>query len=253
MRDGDGDRRRWPRRSRRSVERDAAVQAVRSKAAALVRETTGDRSFTDVNYIIPTFILTQLPIGLIGLLIVAILMAATDTIAGELNSLSTATVIDFYKRRFKPEASDAHYLAVSKVGDRRLGAVRVRGRRVGGGARLADRGGQPLRIVLLRIDPRRLHPRGRLSARHGQRRVRRADRRHGVGGVGGELTSVAFLWHNVIGAVAVVVVGLVVSAVDPAGARKADRMIFGKFIIVIVLVIVVFWLIGGLLRDRTRR
>jgi hypothetical protein len=29
-------------------------------------------------------------------------------------------------------------------------------------------------------------------------------------------TSVAFLWHNVIGAVAVVVVGLLVSAVDPA-------------------------------------
>ena len=62
-----------------------------------------DRSFTDVNYIIPTFILTQLPIGLIGLLIVAIIMAATDTIAGELNSLSTATVIDFYKRWFAPE------------------------------------------------------------------------------------------------------------------------------------------------------
>src|SRR5262249_17279436 len=70
---------------------------------------------TDVNYIIPTFILTQLPIGLIGMLIVAILMAATDTIAGELNSLSTATVIDFYKRRVKPEAPDAHYLRVSKA------------------------------------------------------------------------------------------------------------------------------------------
>ena len=75
----------------------------------------GDRTFTDVNYIIPTFILTQLPIGLIGLLIVAILMAATDTIAGELNSLSTATVIDFYKRRVRPAAPDAHYLTVSKI------------------------------------------------------------------------------------------------------------------------------------------
>ena len=55
-----------------------------------------------MNYIIPTFILTQLPIGLVGLLILAIIMAATDTIAGELNSLSTATVIDFYKRHFRP-------------------------------------------------------------------------------------------------------------------------------------------------------
>jgi Na+/proline symporter len=32
-------------------------------------------------------------------------------------------------------------------------------------------------------------------------------------------TKVAFLWHNVIGAVAVVVVGLVVAALDPARKR----------------------------------
>ncbi len=60
-------------------------------------------------------------------------------------------------------------------GDRRLGVVCLRGRGVGGGARLADRGGQPLRIVLLRLDPRRLHPRGCLSPRHRHRRVHRAD------------------------------------------------------------------------------
>ena len=42
-------------------------------------------------------------------------MAATDTIAGELNSLSTATVIDFYRRWWKPVATDAHYLRVSKI------------------------------------------------------------------------------------------------------------------------------------------
>ena len=168
------------------VERNAAVEAVRARATALVRETTGDRSFTDVNYIIPTFILTQLPIGLIGMLIVAILMAATDTIAGELNSLSTATVIDFYKRRFRPERLRRALPAGLQGGDRRLGTVCLRGRGLGGGARLADRGGQPLRIVLLRLDPRRLHPGGRVSPRDRQRRVRRTDRRHGVGGVGGE-------------------------------------------------------------------
>jgi hypothetical protein len=30
-------------------------------------------------------------------------------------------------------------------------------------------------------------------------------------------------------------------------------MIFGKFVIVVVAVIVVFWMIGGVLRGRTRR
>src|SRR4030095_14555995 len=64
---------------------------------------------------LPTFMLTRLPIGLIGLLIVGILMAATDTIAAELNSLSTATVMDFYKRWLRPTASDHHYLTISKI------------------------------------------------------------------------------------------------------------------------------------------
>jgi hypothetical protein len=30
-------------------------------------------------------------------------------------------------------------------------------------------------------------------------------------------------------------------------------MIFGKFVIAIVIVVFVFWLIGGLMRHRTRR
>ena len=84
-------------------EQEAAVRSVRRKAADLVR-ATGDNTPNDVNYIIPRFILDELPVGLIGLLIVAIILAATDTIAGELNSLSTATVIDFYRRRVRPTA-----------------------------------------------------------------------------------------------------------------------------------------------------
>jgi len=30
-------------------------------------------------------------------------------------------------------------------------------------------------------------------------------------------------------------------------------VIFGRFVIAVIVVLVVFWLIGGLLRDRTRR
>ena len=30
-------------------------------------------------------------------------------------------------------------------------------------------------------------------------------------------------------------------------------MIFGRFMIAVVIVIVAFWMIGGLIRDRTRR
>ena len=45
-----------------------------------------------------------------------------SSIAAELNSLSTATLIDFYKRHLKPEATDAHYMTRVVDGDRRCGA-----------------------------------------------------------------------------------------------------------------------------------
>ena len=47
---------------------------------------------------VPDFVMTHLPIGLVGLLIAAIFAAAMSTISAELASLSTATVIDFYRR-----------------------------------------------------------------------------------------------------------------------------------------------------------
>jgi SSS family solute:Na+ symporter len=97
------------------LQADAEIKAVRSEALALVRTVSGDRNYSDANYVFPTFITTQLPIGMIGLMMVAIILAATDSIAAELNSLSTATVIDFYKRYVKTEAPDQHYLTVSKL------------------------------------------------------------------------------------------------------------------------------------------
>ena len=90
-------------------------QAIRARATSLVRTAEGDQSYTDVNYIILTFIPTRLPIGLIGLLIVGISWPRRTRLLGaELNSLSTATVMDFYKRGLDPK-TDAHYLTVSKI------------------------------------------------------------------------------------------------------------------------------------------
>ena len=167
---------------------------------ALVKESTNDQSFTDVNYIIPTFILTQLPVGLIGLLIVAILMAATDTIAGELNSLSTATVIDFYRRRFRREAPEAHYLAVSKITTGLWGlfacGVAVWAAELGSLIEVVNRFGSffygsILGVFILAVGVPRATANGAF-----------------VGLIAGMMavawtatfTGVAFLWHNVIGA-----------------------------------------------------
>ena len=199
---------------------DGAVRSVRDKAAALVREHDEDRTFTDVNYIIPTFILSQLPVGLIGLLIVAIIMAATDTIAGELNSLSTATVIDFYKRRLRPAATDAHYLTVSKIATGLWGlfacAVAVWAAELGSLIEVVNRFGSffygsILGVFILAV--------GFPAATANGAFVGLIAGMSSVAAVA-SFTRIAFLWHNVVGAVVVVIAGLAVSAVDRARSGR---------------------------------
>jgi len=102
---------------------DERVSAIRGQAATLARELgesgykefTGDTPTPDVNYVFPTFVTTRLPMGLVGLIIAAIFAAAMSSIAAELNSLATASVIDIYRRLIRKEASDAHYLRVSWI------------------------------------------------------------------------------------------------------------------------------------------
>ncbi|MCC7415719.1 MAG: sodium:solute symporter [Acidobacteria bacterium] len=201
--------------------REAAVQEVRGRAQALVRQTTGEQTFNDVNYIIPNFILTQLPAGIVGLLILAILLAATDTIAGELNSLSTATVIDFYRRWVRPVASDAHYLRVSKAATGLWGlfacAVAVWAAELGSLIEVVNRFGSffygsVLGVFVLAIAVPWASGTGAfVGLIAGMAAVAWAA----------SFTSVAFLWHNVIGAVAVVVVGMAVSAAAPGVGRPS--------------------------------
>ena len=76
------------------IEEDARVSEIRGRAVGLVRATTGDEQYNDINYVFPTFITTIMPVGLVGLMIAAIFAAAMSSIAAELNSLATATVID---------------------------------------------------------------------------------------------------------------------------------------------------------------
>jgi solute:Na+ symporter, SSS family len=194
--------------------RNQDIDQIRARATALARDSSRDRRFSDINYITPTFILTQLPVGLVGLLMLAIIMAATDTIAGELNSLSTATVIDFYKRWAKPAASDAHYLTVSKVATGLWGlfacAVAVWAAELGSLIEVVNRFGSffygsILGVFILAIGVP-------FATGHGAF----AGLIAGMSAVAwvASSTNVAFLWQNVVGAVAVVVAGSVVSGLD---------------------------------------
>lgn len=54
------------------------------------------QNFGSGNRIFPTFIVQQMPMGIAGLLIAAILAAAMSNLSAALNSLSSTTVVDFY-------------------------------------------------------------------------------------------------------------------------------------------------------------
>lgn len=75
----------------------------------------GKPKASDTNYVFLTFVMNYLPSGIIGLLIAVILSASMSSTASELNALASTTVIDIYKRNIKPNASEKHYLQVSKI------------------------------------------------------------------------------------------------------------------------------------------
>jgi Na+/proline symporter len=185
---------------------DAEMQAVREDALELAKAATG-RNPRDVNYIIPAFVLGELPIIVPGLFIAAVLAAAMSSIAAELNSLSTATVIDFYRRHMRREETDAHYLVASKLATGFWGlfacGVALWAVALGSLIEVVNRFGSffygsILGVFLLSFIP--------FARGHGAL----AGLIAGMGTVAFvsfAAPEVSFLWHNVIGAVAVVVVG----------------------------------------------
>jgi len=64
--------------------------------------------------IFPAFIVQRLPHGISGLVIAAIFAAAMSNLSGSLNSLSSSTVMDFYKPLLRPRASDEDLLKLSR-------------------------------------------------------------------------------------------------------------------------------------------
>jgi len=64
--------------------------------------------------IFPWFILTQLPVGLTGLIISALLAAAISSLDSDMNSISAVAMDDYYKR-IRPGTSEKHRLVVSKI------------------------------------------------------------------------------------------------------------------------------------------
>jgi len=202
------------------VAADAAVRDVRARAVGVVKDVTGDTSWTDVNYVFPTFVTRDMPVGLVGLIIAAIFAAAMSSIAAELNSLATATVIDVYKRLIVPAAPDGHYLTVSKWATAAWGVfaclMAVYAVRLGSLIEVVNRYGSYfygslLGVFILALGVKRANGHGAfVGLLAGMAAVAYVATTWGI----------AYLWLNVVGAVVVTVVGLAVSLFSgPARVR----------------------------------
>ncbi|GGG74502.1 sodium:solute symporter family transporter [Edaphobacter dinghuensis] len=70
-------------------------------------------AFASADRIFPTFIVREMPIGVAGLLVAAILAAAMSNLSAALNSLSSTTVVDFYMH-WRPTADDRERMMISR-------------------------------------------------------------------------------------------------------------------------------------------
>ncbi len=199
---------------------DEAVRDVRSRAKRLVIDVTGDTSYNDTNYVFPTFVTEHLPIGVVGLIIAAIFAAAMSTIAAELNSLATSTVIDIYRRHLKPVADDGHYVLVSKYATLFWGlfacVVATYAAEMGSLIEVVNKYGSYfygsiLGVFLLALGVKQANGHGAFVGLIG-----------GMTAVGyvATTTNTAYLWQNVVGAVAVLIVGTLVSVMTGGASRN---------------------------------
>ncbi len=102
--------------ARRGLEAAATrFDAVRARTRALISASVPRPEPNDADYVFLSFVLANLPRGIVGLLLAVILCAAMSSTASELTALGGCTVVDFYRRSVRPDAPDAHYVRVARL------------------------------------------------------------------------------------------------------------------------------------------
>ena len=192
------------------TQQNASVESVRKEALAAAAKATGESS-RDVNYIIPRLVLDHLPMGFAGIFLAAVLAAAMSSIAAELNSLSTASVVDFYQRWYRPSAGSTELLNAGKLATALWGVfacvVALYAATLGSLIEVVNRFGSFFSGSILGVFMLAMMKRATAFGAF-------AGLLTGMGAVAAVsfgAPQISFLWHNVIGAVVVVVVGTVLS------------------------------------------
>lgn len=196
---------------RQYLQTNNSFNAVRKEATEFIKATNNNKNFNDVNYVFPNFVIENMPMGVIGLIIAAIFAAAMSSVSSELNALATATIIDFYRRHFKPEASDRHYITAGRIATLFWGIfaciVAVYATNLGSLIEVVNRFGSffygsLLGVFVLAIVVKRANARGAFFGLL-----------FGISSVwiASNFTDIAFLWFNVIGCLITVLAGYLIS------------------------------------------
>jgi Na+/proline symporter len=207
-----------PEARRSFLAAEERFSSLRGRVIELVKRNEGS-SFNDTNYVFPTFVLAKLPPGAVGLILVAIFAAAMSTVESELTALSSATVIDFYRRYLRADASDSHYLVVSRVATFFWGAFATTCAlymgRLGSAIEAVNRIGSYfygpiLGVFLLAVGTKRTNGNAAfVGVLSGVAAVQLVSR----------FSSVSFLYYNLVGTAAAVGVGYAFSLAFPTPQR----------------------------------
>jgi Na+/proline symporter len=190
-------------------ERAREIDGLRSQA----RRALHGKDPGDTNYVFMHFLLTQLPVVVLGLMMAAVFAAAMSSSDAAFNALSSATIVDFYKRLLRPGASESECIVAAKVVTLLWGVL------AGLSALwLMDEGGASLLELVNRVGS---YSYGLLLGIFMLAVVwRRAGPRAGVCGLLGGAAAIAavhfvldveFLWYNVVGCAGVLLAGIVAS------------------------------------------
>jgi SSS family solute:Na+ symporter len=196
--------------------------ATRAAASALIRKNDPKADKTDTDYVFLTFIMGNLPTGLVGVLLAAIFCAAMSATASGLNSLASTSVIDIWKRLLLPGRADHEYVVVSKWMTVFWGAFCIAfalyANQLGSLIEAVNRVGSFFYGTMLAI----------FLVAFYVKRVR------GTAMLWGALiaeiavilcavyTDMAWLWWNVVGCVVGVIAAILIEAITPAGLRIED-------------------------------
>jgi Na+/proline symporter len=92
----------------------ARGEQLRDQAKAILKQGAPRLSTNDADYVFITFVLHQLPHGLIGLLVAAFLAAALQSKSAELTALGATTTVDFYRHIVRRDADDEHHVLATR-------------------------------------------------------------------------------------------------------------------------------------------